>query len=133
MGVTIPPYPPEREYGADCLPCFEPGLTPNPIFVSFSGVELCPDQEWPGDSDLNTTWPLTQYGGDPCTWEYDDANWRIIYQANYEGWCSLGAWNSFWDCYFYGFWGDRACELFYNNQNICGGSIKTTKGQGLAS
>lgn len=67
----------------DCS-CFSPGQTPKDYTLIFSGVVLCPGRSWPGGSNLNREWYLTQYDGEtyPCLWRYLDSDWLIYVQFN---------------------------------------------------
>ncbi|MCK5604374.1 hypothetical protein KAR91_20965 [Candidatus Pacearchaeota archaeon] len=80
MGEDIPTLPPgEGKSVHDCLACFAAGETPKYLRVTFVGVTLCPGFSWPNGVDLNQAWWLTSIS--PCRWEYEDANWLIIYDA----------------------------------------------------
>ena len=67
--------------GDNCVACtpdpFPSGQTPGCYSVSFSGVNLCVGESWPGGVDLNTTWRLRQ--SNSCQWKYEDANWTIYF------------------------------------------------------
>ncbi|MBA7658502.1 hypothetical protein ES703_66458 [subsurface metagenome] len=41
MGLKIPPIPDDYNVGRDCEACFEPGKTPNYVFIRFWDIEPC--------------------------------------------------------------------------------------------
>ncbi|GAH94442.1 unnamed protein product [marine sediment metagenome] len=124
------PTPPGPTPGSSCDICDEllwpTGFTPGNVHVEFKDLKKCPLATL---DPPNAIWVLTQDDANPCYWQYDDNNFKVIVEVT-VGQIEVGCTGVFADAgdiYFRGQLG--GCFSHFNNINtVCVGNIKARFG-----
>lgn len=119
------PAPEPGDYsppGYDCITCYDPGLTPRFVVLTFGGIQKCDDAFCiPLGGPMNGAYVAEQNPDSHCRWIVNEENLDCWWQANIGGGGSMLALNKIdpEETYFSGIDGAK-CVKAYNNANLCG-------------